>query len=114
MFCVKQRDFPISTPFLDSLFPRNSGGRVIENLEIDKPINAISFRKTRNRLDPVFINPSNQIADDPDVQCPMAAARENIEIELAVRAPACPVFIGSGSRALSPGAISAFSYSLAR
>jgi len=80
-----QRNFPISPPFLNLLFSRDSGNRSIEDLEIYEPVNGVPPRKNGNGLDAMFMNPSNEVTRDSNIQRAMAAARQNVKIVLSIR-----------------------------
>ena len=47
-------------------FTRDGGSGIIEDFKVDEAINPVPLRKARNRLNAVFIGPSNQIAGDAD------------------------------------------------
>jgi len=85
ILCFDQRNFPVSPPFLHLFFSGDGGSGIIEDLEIHEPINGVPLRKTGDGLDAMFMNPSNEIIGDADVQCPVAAARQNVKVELSAR-----------------------------
>ena len=69
-----QSDFPGSRPMFDILFPLDRSLNAVVLLEIDQPLDTISFGKSRDQSVSMLIDATDKIAGHPDIEDPIRRA----------------------------------------
>ena len=84
VYAFDKLNFPSSFPFLDLLLTRDRGLHRAVQLDIDQPVNAVSFRETSNEAFLMLPNPRDGIAGDACVQRAIPSACEDVHARLSV------------------------------
>src|SRR5262249_31432683 len=75
---LDQGDFPSARPFLQALLTLNGGSDVIERLDVDQELDAISLREPGNESLAVFEGAARDVVRHADVERAILAARHDV------------------------------------